>query len=81
MMRTGDRQIHRPWSVNPVWLEVIGSMEEISTSLKEFMMCNSGTAAGGVVWDALKAFLRGLLIQQIARVKRKTRMQEDRIRN
>lgn len=34
-----------------------------------------------MVWDSLKAFLRGLLIQHITRVKKKSRAQGEHIRN
>lgn len=33
---------------------------------------NAGTASPDVVWDTLKAFLRGILIQQVERVKIQT---------
>lgn len=59
------------------WLEIIGRKEGVSSSLEEFMRINAGTASTGVVWDTLKAYLRGILIQQIARVKRQVREQEN----
>lgn len=55
---------------------IIGGKEEVTASLEEFMRINAGTASPRVVWDTLKAFLRGVLIQQIAGVKRQAREQE-----
>lgn len=43
------------------------------TGPKEFVQINAGTAPSGVIWDSLRAHLRGLLIQQVARTKGKPR--------
>ena len=47
--------------------------------MKEYLQINTGSAPTGVVWDSLKAFLRGLLIQQVARIKREGREREGKL--
>lgn len=68
-----DRCNQKMWTINPIWLELIGSPEEITLRLKEFVELNTGTASVGVVWDTLKAFLRELLFQQVVKIKKKSR--------
>lgn len=51
------------------------------SSLAEFRTINAGMAHLRVVWDALKAFFRGTLIQHVARVKRQTKEWEKLIMN
>lgn len=63
-----------------MWLDLMGSTVEIALRLKEFVALNSGTASVGVVWDTLKAFLRGLLHQQVVKIKNKSRELEARAR-
>lgn len=70
----------RIWSLNPIWLEIIGNREEMKARLREFIEHNAGSASEGVVWDSLKAYLRGLLIQQISKVKKQTRVRGEAIR-
>lgn len=48
--------------------------------LNEFVEMNTGTAPAGKVWDSLKAYLRGLIIQQVAKTKGKSREWERDIR-
>lgn len=53
---------------------------KVTLRLKDFLELNTGTAPVGVVWDTLKAFLRGLLIKQAAKIKKKSREWEEHIR-
>lgn len=69
------------WKISPHWLEIIGEEEGVISSLVECMSINAGRVPLGVVWDALKASLRGMLIQRVARVKTQTREQEKLIMN
>lgn len=68
------------WKLNPFWLEVIEDDGGIVSDLKEFIKLNQGSAPLGITWDALKAYLRGVLIQKISYVKRKAQIKEHRIR-
>lgn len=44
--------------------------------LTEFINMNLGSAPLGVVWDSLKAFLRGVLIQKISYAKKQSQVEE-----
>lgn len=68
------------WKINPFWLEIIKDTGEIAASLREFLDLNSGTASSGTIWDTLKAYLRGVLIQKIIHVKRQSQAEEVRVR-
>ena len=57
----------------------MGDPEATLLKLKEFIEFNEGTVTQGVMWDALKAFLRGLCIQQVAKIKKVSREWENRI--
>lgn len=50
------------WWVNPFWLTLFPSSDSIPGALIEFIRFNRGSASTAVVWDSLKAFLRGCLI-------------------
>lgn len=41
------------------------------------MELNQGSAAPPVLWDTLKAFLRGVLIQQMAKFNKEARSEEE----
>lgn len=62
----GEEYCKGDWKISPYWLEIIGGKEGVILSLLEFMSINAGTAPLGVVWDALKAFFKGKLIQHVA---------------
>lgn len=68
------------WKISPFWLELMGKPEEVVLKLKGFVEFNEGTATTGVLLDTLKAFLRGILIQQVVKVKKKSREWEESIR-
>lgn len=46
--------------------------QKILASLEEFIKLNSRTAPLGIMWDTLKVFLQGVLIQQISHKKKVT---------
>lgn len=75
------RYTHRAWALNPAWLEIMGGTEDISGKIEEFIENNQGTASEGVVWDSLKAFLRGVLIQQVAWAKKQSKANSEQIRD
>lgn len=58
----------------------MGDPEEVITKLEEFVVFNEGTVAAGIQWDTLKAFLRGILIQRVAEIKKRSREWEESIR-
>lgn len=45
-------------------------------SLEEFIKLNSRSTPLGVIWDTPKAFLRGVLIQQISYIKKQSQTNE-----
>lgn len=61
-------------------MEIIGKKGDISKKINKFVVINSGSASQGMVWDSLKVFLRGILLQNITRVKRQSREKGDQIR-
>lgn len=48
----------------------MGDPNKAMLPLREFVDVNRGTTSEGIVWDTLKAFLRGLLMQQITKIKK-----------
>lgn len=79
-MYTGGQCPSRDCKISPSWLGLMEEPVEVILKLKEFVAFNADTAEEGVVWDAMKAFLRGLLIQQVAKIKRRSREWEESIR-
>lgn len=47
--------------------------DPLPKAITTFIQCNQSTAAPGIVWDALKAHLRGLIIKQISAIKSNNR--------
>lgn len=64
--------------MNPMWFEIMGNPDEISAKLNEFIDLNEDTTTKGVMWDALKAYLRGIFIQQVAKIKKSSREWENK---
>lgn len=62
------------WKVNPFWLEIVEDTGTIMDGLAEFIRVNLGTAPLGIVWDSLKAFLRGVPIQKISYAKKQSQV-------
>lgn len=68
------------WKVNPYWLTLFPQVDRTREALWEFLQFNRGSASAVVVWDTLKAFLRGCLIKEIAGIKTRSREWENRVR-
>lgn len=79
-VKPGYKKSCRVWKMNPAWLEIIEGQEVIVGELKEFITFNADTTSRGVMWDALKAYLRGSLIQKVSNIKKVSRDWEDRFR-
>lgn len=67
----------RAWSISPFWLELMREPTEVVLKLKEFVTLNKGSTSAGIVRDTLKGFLRGLIIQQVVKIKRRSREWEE----
>lgn len=65
------------WKVNPFLFTIFPSTDPIPRALVEFVRLNQGMAGPAVVWDALKAHLRGLIIKEINAIKTKTKEGEN----
>lgn len=76
VVKLGEHHSRGSWKVNPFWLELIGEEEKMMEGLTEFIKINLGSASLGVVWDSLKAYLRGALIQKIAYTKKQSQAEE-----
>lgn len=72
----GKRWEGREWKVYPFWLQLISPKEHMLIKIREFLEYNRPSAAQGVVWDILKAYLRGIIIQLISRRKKITKYWE-----
>lgn len=67
------------WRVNPFWLTLFLSPGDILGALKEFLRFNRHSASAAVVWNSLKALLRGCLIREITGIKRRSEEWEDSV--
>lgn len=80
MVNIRNKKLGGLWRMNPIWFELIEGQNEIVGKVKEFIDFNTDTTTRGVMWDALKSYLRGLLIQQVSRTKKKSSEWEVKIR-
>lgn len=62
------------WKMSPFWMELMRGPVKVLASLKAFVGLNTGMTSE-VVWDALKDFLWGILIQA-SKIKRQTKDRE-----
>ncbi|XP_069604436.1 G-patch domain and KOW motifs-containing protein isoform X1 [Ranitomeya imitator] len=66
------------WKVHPSWLQLL-DMERVGAEIEEFFKINDGSAECHVVWDTMKAYLRGILFWDISRHKTRTRVQDQAV--
>lgn len=52
----------KAWILNTFLLESHGVRERIAKDILDFYTWNRGTASANIVWDAFKAYIRGILI-------------------
>lgn len=75
-------QTGRPlWKLNPFWLPVLNNKSEICNILRDFFATNRGSAGALIVWETMKAYLRGIFIRQISAIKSRSRAQTALFRN
>ena len=70
---------HRAWRLNPCLLSEEDFVQHISVNIDDFLETNLDSVASvGTVWEALKAYLRGLIIAYSTRAyrERSKRMNE-----
>lgn len=79
-LKLGGKKAQREWKINPHWFELIKKTDRVLPQLREFIVCNEGTATAGILWDTLKAYLRGVPIQQVAKFNKEAKIWEERIR-
>lgn len=72
-LELGEQNHPGGWRLIPFWIDLMGDPCKILVSLGEFIDSNQGSASEGIVWDTLKAFLWGLMIQQISKIKKQTK--------
>ena len=62
---------HRAWRLNPCLLSEEDFVQYMSVNIDDFLETNLDSVASvGTVWEALKAYLRGLIISYSARAHR-----------
>lgn len=61
----------RCWRLNPFWVQLIDIV--LLKELQEYFQLNESTSSPAVVWDTMKAVVRGLYIREISRRKSKSR--------
>lgn len=59
-----------PWKLNVFWLKLFQSHAEIERIMHEFFAQENHIDSPLVQWEAFKAYLRGILIAAITKVKR-----------
>lgn len=64
------------WKLNPFWLTPFPDPDPIPEWLTSFFCTNLDSADIGVVWDSVKAFLRGQFIYLINNIKTSTKASE-----
>lgn len=78
-LKLGGNKLRKEWKMNPYWFELIKETNGVLPKLSDFIEINEGTVPPIVLWDALKAFLRGVLIQQVAKFNKEARNGEEKI--
>lgn len=68
-------------TVNPFWLTLFPSPDGVTCALRDFLQFNRGSASTAVIWNSLKAFLRGCLIREITGIKNHSREWENRVQD
>lgn len=59
------------WRLNPFWAHLLDVV--LLREIEEFFQTNESSASSGVVWDTMKAVVRGLYIREISKRKSKSR--------
>lgn len=62
----GRSRSNIPCRLNSFWLDLFPQDEALLDNLGMFITQNTGSASTRIVWYAPKAYLRGLLIKQVA---------------
>lgn len=57
------------WKLNPVWLNQKLDLWVIGNQIKDFFLWNRGLGSSGLIWDTMKAFVRGILKAAIIKEK------------
>ena len=61
------------WKLNPFWFQLFTDLGDMRTQVQYFLDDNKSSAAPGVIWDTLKAFIRGMCIKEISLIKTRNR--------
>lgn len=69
----------RTWKLNPFWLDLFPTPDPIRERLVYFLKDNLGSTQLGIVWEAVKAFLRGQFITMINSIKSNTKAWETEV--
>lgn len=77
-MNLGGNKPRKEWRISLHWFEVIKKSDGVLPIMREFVEINQGTVTPAVLWDALKAFLRGVLIQQMAKFNKEARSEDEK---
>lgn len=62
------------WRMNTSILQNEGFCANLQNHINMFFEINNGTAEQSIVWEAFKAYIRGVLIQQTALMKKKDKL-------
>lgn len=71
--RISQPPIHKSWKVSSLWPQVLPLGDAIKGYLSEFFRNNKLSTSPLTVWDAMKAYLQGLLIKEIRLFKKYSR--------
>lgn len=79
ILNLGGNKPPKEWKITLYWFELIKNPDGVLPKMREFIEINEETVPPAVMWDALKAFLRGVLLQQMATFNKETRSGEEKI--
>lgn len=65
----------RRWRFSNYLLNDLDFIDLLNNNIENFLNFNAGSAASGMIWESLKAYLRGIIIAYSSRKKKKYQSQ------
>lgn len=72
-LEIGEGNHLQEWRIGPLWMKLMGEPQAVLMAYGEFVELNLDYAPDGVVWDTLKGFLQGIMIQQVLKLKKQSK--------
>ncbi|OCT58540.1 hypothetical protein XELAEV_18001988mg [Xenopus laevis] len=74
-LQMGREASNNIWRLSQYWVIPTDLCDHIAASIKEFLQTNEQTTEYTIMWDALKAFIRGEYISHIKRLNVQHRLE------